>query len=227
MSLCLPPGLPPPQVEELLEKALMPQIVARDITGLVDRSRTGAVLFWGSSRRCLILPPFPVTEKYVTPGYDVAPLRSQLKGHFSIALVLVRLGAYAIGVCQGEKLIASKTGTGLVHGRHKKGGSSQRRFARHREKQIDVFLERVCGHARQQLEPHASSLDYLVYGGARDTIRLLQEQCPFLQQLQNRTLPPLLNIPGPRRSVLEAAVGTVWSSSVTEWHDNQALGIDS
>ncbi len=227
MSLFAPPSLPASEVEGLLEKAAVPQVVATDISELITGSQTGAVLFWGLPLRYLVLPPFPVTEKYVAPGYDVEPLRSQLTHPFSIALVLVRLGAYAIGVCQGEKLIASKTGTGLVHGRHKKGGSSQRRFARRREKQIDTFLERVSHHVQQQLEPHAAALDYLVYGGARASIRTLQEQCPFLHHLKNRTLPPLLNIPRPRRSVLEAAVGDIWSSSVTKWYDDQALDIDS
>jgi hypothetical protein len=227
MSLYLPPGLPPPQVEDLLEKALVSRFIVRDITGLVTGSQTGAALFWGTSRRCLVLPPFPLTDKYIATTCDVEPLRSLLEAKFGIALLLVRLGAFAIGVCQGDKLVASKTGTGLVHARHKKGGSSQRRFERHREKQVETFLGRVCGHVRQHLEPYATSLDYLVYGGARTTIHSLQEQCLFLKQFENRTLPPLLDIPGPRRSVLESAIGTIWSSSVTEWYEDPAIRIDS
>jgi hypothetical protein len=227
VSLCLPPGLPRPQVEGMLEKALVPQVVIRDMVEYIARSGTGAFLFWGSSRKFLVLPPFPVTARYIAPGYNIEPLRSQLEENFSIALVLVRLGAYAIGVCQGEKLIASKTGTGLIHARHKKGGSSQRRFERRRENQIDFFLKRVCSHIREHLEPHAQSLDYLVYGGARTTLHSLREQCPFLQKFENRSLPPLLNIPQPRKSVLERAIGTIWSSSVTEWYDSDTPGIDS
>ena len=226
VTLCLPLGLSSPDIENLLEKAPVPQDAAADIAGLAVASPTGAILFWGSSRRCLILPPFPITEKYVASGYDVESLRSLLKRSFGIALILVRLGAYAIGICQGEKLIVSKTGTGLVHGRHKKGGSSQRRFERHREKQAYYFLERVCGHAQQQLEPYASTLDYLVYGGSRTAILSLRKQCRFLLQFDNRTLPPLLNIPQPRRIVLEAAIGDIWSSSVTEWHDSELRSID-
>jgi len=227
VSLCITPGLPPQQLEELLEKALVPGTIAPDIARLVARSGTGAVLLWGSSRRLLILPPFPLTQKYIAPGYDIEPLRSQLTHHFGIALVLVRLGAFSIGVCQGEKLITSKTGTGLVHARHKKGGSSQRRFERRREKQKDVFLERVCGHIRQQLEPYARSLDYLVYGGAWTTIGSLQEHCPFLRQFDNRTLPPLLSIPRPRKPVLEAAIADIWSSNVTEWYEYETRSVDS
>ncbi len=221
VSLYVPPGLPRQDTESLVERVKAAQSVAPDIVARAAHSQTGAALLWGLSRRLLISPPFPVTERFTAPGYDVEPLRSQLKGQFGIAMVLVRLGAYAIGFYQGEKPVTSKTGTGLVHARHKKGGSSQRRFERHRERQADFFLERVCSHAQQQIEPHSPSLDYLVYGGAWTTIDLLRKQCAFLHQFDNRTLPPLLNIPRPRRSVLEAAIGDVWSSNVTEWYESE------
>ena len=170
----------------------------------------------------LVLPPFPIDEEYMTSGYDVEPLRSLLSHDFLIALVLVRLGAYSIGICRGPELIDSKTGTGLVHARHKKGGSSQARFARHREKQIEQFLIRVCGHAREHVGPYARSLDYLVYGGARTTILLLRKRCPFLSQFDDRILRMLLDIPDPRMAVLEKAVSTVWSTDVIEWRDDDS-----
>ena len=227
ISLYLPAGLPQQDIESLVEKVPTAQAVASEIVTLATHSMTGAVLIWGTSRKCLVLPPFPTAERYITPTCDVEPLRSLLERDFTIALVLVRSGAYSIGFCQGEKLISSKTGTGLVHARHKKGGSSQRRFERRREEQMHAFLERVCGHVRQQLEPHAPSLDYLVYGGSWTAISSLQKQCPFLQQFDQRTLPPLLNIPEPRRKVLESAMADVWSSTVTEWYDDALLNIDS
>jgi hypothetical protein len=160
-------------------------------------------------------------EKHFARGYSVGPLRSLLRHDFSVALILVRLGAYAVGLCRGESLIASKVGTGLVHGRHKKGGSSQQRFQRHREKEIESFLNRVCCHIKEKLEPQAQTLDYLVYGGARTTILSLQKRCAFLQQFDNRTLAPLLDIPNPRQAVLQTAVGRVWSSKLIEWYDDE------
>jgi hypothetical protein len=227
MSLYLPAGLPPQDIESLVEKVPPAQAVAPDIVALAAHSPTGAALLWGTSRKFLVLAPFPIDERYIAPAYDVEPLRTLLERDFGIALVLVRSGAYSIGVCQGEKLVSTKTGTGLVHARHRKGGSSQRRFERRREEQMHAFLERVCGHVRLQLEPHATSLDYLVYGGSRTVISSLQKQCRFLQQFESRTLPPLLNIPPPRRKVLESAIVDVWSSTVTEWYDDTFPDIDS
>jgi peptide subunit release factor 1 (eRF1) len=222
ITLYLPQGTPRVRAEDLLGSVFATDAIPPGIAGLMAGSATGAAFFWSRPQMYLLLPPFPIAEEYIAGSYDVGPLRSLLGRDFLMALVMVRLGAYSIGICRGTELIGSKTGTGLVHARHKKGGSSQARFARHREKQIEQFLERVCGHAREHIEPHARSLDYLVYGGARTTILLLRKRCPFLNQFDDRILRMLLDIPEPRQAVLEKAVGTIWSTDVIQWceHDS-------
>jgi peptide subunit release factor 1 (eRF1) len=222
ISVYLPQGTPQARAENLLERVLGTTAIPPGVAEIIAGSARGAAFLWSSPRTYLVLPPFPISEEYITNGYDVGPLRSLLSQDFLIALVLVRLGAYSIGICRGTKLLDSKTGTGLVHARHKKGGSSQARFARHREKQIEQFLERVCGHVREHIEPHARSLDYLVYGGARTTILSLRKRCPFLSQFEDRILRMLLDIPEPRQAVLEKAVGTVWSTDVIEWCEDNS-----
>lgn len=219
-SLYLPPGLPPAEVENSLKEMPAPPDILPELAELATTSKTGAALFWGAEARYLVSPPFPIATRSLVSGFSVEPLNSLLKRDYRIALILVRLGAYAIGVCDGENLVSHKVGTGLVHRRHKKGGSSQQRFQRHREKQIEYFLTRVCQHAREQLEPQTPKLDYMVYGGAWTTIQLLQKQCSFLGQLDIPTLPSLLDIPEPRQVVLEKAVSRVWSSTVTEWQED-------
>jgi hypothetical protein len=222
-SLYIPSGLPLQEVENLLEKVLDPQAIPPELAKLAAASKTGAVIFGSHLRTHLIVPPFPIMAEYFAQDYVVEPLRSLLKRNFRVALILIRLGAYAIGLSEGESLVTSKVGTGLVHGRHKKGGSSQQRFRRHREKQIEYFLTRVCGHIQERLKPHASTLDFVVYGGAQTTILLLQKQCPFLARLEGAILPPLLDIPEPRQAVLEKVARRVWSSSVIEWRDDEIL----
>ena len=222
VSIYLPQGMAPARVENLLRKVFATTDIPPDVAEVMAGSGMGAVFFWSPPRAHLVLPPFPIVEEYVTNGYDIEPLRYLLSQDFLIGLILVRLGAYSIGICRGTELTESKTGTGLVHARHKKGGSSQARFARHREKQIEQFLERVCGHVREHIEPHARSLDYLVYGGARTTILLLRKQCLFLGQFDDRILRMLLDIPEPRKAVLGKAVGTVWSTDVIEWCEDNS-----
>jgi hypothetical protein len=223
-SLYIPSGLPFPEVGNLLEKVLDPRTIPPELAELSAASKTGAIIFRSPSRTSLVVPPFPVTAEYFTQGYYlVDPLRTLLKSNFRIALILIRLGAFAIGLSEGESLVTSKVGTGLIHGRHRQGGSSAQRFRRHREKQIEYFLTRVCGHIQERLETYASTLDFVVYGGAQATILLLQKQCPFLSRLGGVILPPLLDIPEPRQAVLERAARRVWSSSVTEWCDDEIL----
>ncbi len=222
-SYYLPPGISKQETEILLTGLMGQEVMPAELFEVAAGAKTGAIVFSGPERKYLVLPPFPILEKSFKRGFSVQPLRALLAHDLRIALVLVRLGSYAIGICQGEKLVSSKVGTGLIHGRHKKGGSSQQRFRRHREKQIESFLNRVCSHIQDYFEPQKQLLDYLVYGGAWTTILSLQKQCSFLNQFDNRLLPPLLDIPEPRQAVLETAVSRTWSSHITEWYDEQAI----
>jgi len=217
-TVYLPPGLSADKIEDILQSIAGKAALPAELTGLIARSRNGSVLFWGDSQKYLICPPFPLKEKAIFAGLISGLLRNLLEVDYVIGLVLVHLGAYAMGLCRGEQLVTSKVGTGLVHGRHKKGGSSQARFQRRREKQVDEFLDRVCLHAREQFEPQAKLIDYMVYGGPRQTIMQLQKCCPFLRLFEDRTLPPL-DVPDPRKEILEKAVGRIWSSRITEWRE--------
>lgn len=221
-SFYLPPGRSACEIEELLARVPYPGLPPLDF-GRISRSVTGAVLFWGEAHRYLVLPPFPVVENRVFLGYHVVPLRALLEAELTIALVLVRLGAYAVGVFRGEQLLTSKVGSGLVGARHKKGGSSQSRFARHREKQVETFFSRVCVRLREQLEPYLRPLDYVVYGGERFTLGQFRKQCAFSQSLDSYTLAYQLDVRQPKRATLEAAIEQVWSSGVTRWQEKPEL----
>jgi len=219
VSLYLPPGRTAAQARALLNTALGDEGLPEDMGERMTESPTGAILFWGESYRILVLPPFPVTEERLASGYEVGLLRALLQQDLTLALILIRLGAYAIGVYQGDRLVASKGGTGLVHGRHRAGGQSQRRFERHREKQMEYFFERVCGHIREMIEPRLSQIDYVLYGGERNTLLAFLKQCRFAQQLDSRTLERVLDIREPRQATLFKAVDQAWGSRVLEWEN--------
>jgi len=217
-TVYLPPGMTADTINGVLENTSGTATIPENLPDMAALSKTGGALFWGGARKCLVSPPFPLREQAVFTGFVVEPLRNLLRVDYNIGLVLVHLGAYAVGLYQGERLITSKVGTGLVHGRHKKGGSSQMRFQRRREKQADEFLDRVCRHAREHFESQAKLIDYMVYGGPRQTVMQLQKHCPFLGLFQDRVL-TILDVPDPRREVLEKAVVRLWSSRITEWRE--------
>jgi peptide subunit release factor 1 (eRF1) len=184
------------------------------------KAKTGSFVMWGQEHGYLVQPPFPVTDSCVTPELDVATLHAMLEQDYLVAFILVRLGAFAVGVARGEKLLTSKVGTGNVHGRHRQGGSSAHRFERHRDKQIEYFVTRLCNYARELIGPYEKKLDYLVYGGSTTAIETAHKQCGFIANLKTPQLPPHLDIPDPRLPVLRTAVRDAWSSTVYEFRED-------
>ena len=219
-SLYIPHGSPSVKLNKEFDNILDYPEFQADIIDSVERSANGAVFYWGKGEGCLILPPFPIKDDAIYNGCDVEPLRTLLKREFVIALILLRLGAYAIGVFRGEDLISSKVGSGHIHSRHKKGGSSQRRFERGREKQIEYFFERVNTRVRERLEPYSNELDFVIYGGERHTLINFRKQSQFLEQFEDRALSRLLNIRQPKQVTLQSAISDVWSSHVIQWWED-------
>ena len=219
-TIYLPSGFSLVEAETVLHKIPLIGLVIPQITRMMAGTATGVVIFWGNTYKLVTKPPFPVKEKFVTTGYQVETLRELLNQQLKIGIILVRLGYYSIGIAQDEKLIEHKTGTGLVHGRHRQGGSSANRFRQRRVEQTHHFLERVVTHTREMFEPQIRTLDYVVYGGARTTITELLKHSIFFKQFEQRLLPPLLDITNPHYDVLQKAVTDVWSSRVTEFREN-------
>ncbi|MBE0480172.1 MAG: hypothetical protein IBX68_04255 [Dehalococcoidia bacterium] len=225
-SLYVPPGTPDSDLEKLLRAGSISEEVLPEICSAIGRSRTGGVLFSRAASELLVLPPFEITERLFCSGLQSDPLISLMERDRVSGLILVRLGAYAVGVFSGEKLLSSKVGTGHIHARHRKGGSSQRRFERGRDKDIEQFFIRVCGHVRERLEPYIQQLEHLSYGGERYTVLAFRKQCDFVKAFDDRTRPALLNVREPRQATLEAAIAEVYSSEVLEWKLDEAAGND-
>lgn len=121
-----------------------------------------------------------------------------------IGIVLVRLGGYSIGVAVGGTVETSTTGARLVHGRNRKGGSSSGRFARRRDNQARVALDAAGDAVARFLLPVAPALDAVVLGGdaaALDDLRADRR----LVALLARAEPRVLDVPEPRRAVLDEA----------------------
>jgi hypothetical protein len=182
---------------------------------LLERSATGAFVFWSPETVHAIAPPFPITQSHAWPGWNVDPLRTILTAAPTYGVALVRLGGYAVGVFQNETLIGSKSGTGHVHGRHKAGGWSQQRFARRREGQARQLFDRVCEVAREQFEAAEQAgarLDYVLLGGDRHTLRQFRERCPWLERYGERVLGRVLAVDQPNHKALEGITTEVWKS---------------
>ena len=156
------------------------------------------------ARHLLVRPSFGLGHEGVYDYIHVTPLLAEIARDHVVSVLLVRLGGYAVGVFDGERLRASKSGSRPVHGRAAAGGRSQKRFARRREGQARVALAAAADAAAMVLLPVAGELAAVVGGGDRRALAAV---------LADRRLAPLrpllvdevLDVPQPRRSVLESA----------------------
>ena len=96
------------------------------------------------ARRSRCRPPFGLAHAREYEKVELAPLFEALDEDHLVAALLVRLGGYAVGVFEGERLVASKVGSRFVKGKHKKGGSSANRFRRRREEQARALIEEAA-----------------------------------------------------------------------------------
>ena len=213
-TYCLTPG-----------QALPPDVTLPDaLRKLMSDGQTGAFLFWSGAQAHLVVPPFPVQQSAEYAGWHAGPLQSLLDRPRTIAVLLLRLGGLAVGVFQGERLIASKTGSRFVKGRHKKGGSSSGRFARRREGQARALFDKACDTFREVVEPHRSRLEHVILGGDRHTIQDFEKRCPHLATYASIRLRRVLNVPDPRLKVLESAGRLLYASQVATFRPGLESG---
>lgn len=182
----------------------------------VQRDMCGLAGLRAGSRGLLIAPPFPLQETFVSMDWDDGPLRLILDGDYTVGVVLVRLGRFSVAVFRGGELLASKTDSRYVKGKHHAGGTSQLRYTRVREGQIRRLYGKVCVEVRARLSPREVGLDHVVLGGERFTLNGLLKDCPALAALAPITLKRRLNIRDPKRDTLPQVAGMLTESRVWE-----------
>lgn len=155
----------------------------------------------GASARCRVpFPPLPDGD-----GDVVARLAAHALRERTVAVVLCRRGGHAVGVFRGTRLVASKVGSRLVHGRSAAGGWSQHRFERRRQNQAHQAWEAAARDMVGVLEPWQGRLDAVVVGGDREALTALARDprlAPLLARAEARRLDAL---PTPRLRVLRQA----------------------
>ncbi len=99
-----------------------------------------------------------------------------------VILLLARKGGYAVGIAEGERLVASKTGSSYVQGKTKAGGWSQQRYARRRENQ-STHAAASAGQAAAKLLGETTIPRWLLTGGDRAAVDAVLAS-PELARLQ-------------------------------------------
>jgi len=151
-------------------------------------------------------PPLPAPAGGTWPA-EPAELAGLIAAHAAVdrtvGVFLVRLGGFAAGVFTGSppRLVSSKVGSRLVHGRSAAGGTSQHRFARRRENQATAAIAAAADTAAKVLVPYADRLDAVVLGGDRKAITGARAD-PRLRPVMKHAVDRFLTVPDPRLAVL-------------------------
>ncbi len=187
--------------------------------------RDGAAVIEHDGERWTVRPPFGLEHENTYARVEARPLVEALQADHLVAVLLVRLGGYAVGVLDGERLVASKVGSRLVHGRHRAGGSSANRFRRRREKEGRELHQTAAGEAWRVHEPWLGRVERAALGGDRAAVRGTLDAEPRLARLGTIALPRFLTVPDPRRDVLEAVAFDVYAAQLdVEPIDGPAAG---
>ncbi len=186
----------------------------QEMAAHLRRPDTGACLFAYDDGGVAVVPPIPIAEDTTAAGMDRSGLEEVLVRRPTLGVVLLRLGRYSVGVVQGEKMVASKSGTRHVKSRHRAGGSSANRFARSRERLVREIYDKTCQVATDVLGPIEKRLDYLMLGGEAHTLNGFVKRCDLVQRLAPITLARRLNIERPGKKAMDNVADEIWKSSV-------------
>ena len=173
----------------------------------------GAVTIETGEETIVVRPPFGLAHARVYESVELGPLFEELTREHVVAALLVRLGGYAVGVFEGEWLVASKVGTRFVKGRHKKGGSSANRFRRRREEQERALVDDAAETAARVLEPYRDRIEHLALGGDRAAATRVLERLPWLAE---KALPRFFTVPDPRQRELERLPYELYAAEISE-----------
>ena len=176
----------------------------------------GAARIEAADEVITVRPPFGLAHAGEYEVVRLEPLFEALAADHVVAVLLVRLGGYAVGVFEGERLAASKVGSRFVKGRHKKGGSSSGRFRRRREEQARELIEEAGEVAARVLEPWRDQVQFVALGGDRTAVERVLAASPELGWLSERALPRFFTVRDPRQAVLERLPYELYAAELTE-----------
>ena len=178
--------------------------------------RNGAVRIETADTAATVTPSFGMSHEGEYDTVRLAPLFGALAEDHVVAVLLVRLGGYAAGVFEGERLVASKVGSRFVKNRNKKGGSSSNRFRRRREEQARVLIEEAARVAADTFTPWSARIEFSALGGDRFAIAEILATSPRLDWLEEKALPRFFTVADPRQDVLERLSYDLYSAEVTD-----------
>lgn len=147
----------------------------------------------------------------------LAELLAQVGVPRRVGVLLVRRRAHAVGIAEGERLVAHRVGRHYVQGRTKAGGWSQQRYARRRGNQADKAFGRAVADVAELLVAESGRLDALLLGGDAAAIRTVLDDSSLaaLRSLADASPRRILPVPDPNLQVLREALPALLAVPIT------------
>lgn len=166
----------------------------------------------GNDTTALLAVPFAPMR--LDGDEPVAALLAHLAGRGTLAVVLVRGGAFSVGLCRDGVVTQSSTDARYLQGRTAAGGWSQQRYQRRRGNQRREAQQAAAATAQRVCEPASSRIRGVVAGGDPASVRAVLDDArlAFLRGLPHRSFP---DIAEPRRTVLDEVAARSLSVEIT------------
>lgn len=168
----------------------------------------------GVQPRLALLPPFPITDASEAHSFEY--LRAFDAKPHTIAIILLRLGHWAVGIAEDGELVVTKTGSRYVKNQHRKGGQSSNRFRRGREKWIRELFDQAGEVASARFRDYPGHLEFLKLGGDRVVLGQFIKRIKLPDRLGDRVLQNRVAVDQPGRKALDDAVRDSWSYRIFE-----------
>lgn len=148
-------------------------------------------------------------DRRVAGEADPAALLGSTRPPPEWGILLVRKGGFAVARLREDRMSGHKIGQRHVQGRTKAGGQSQQRFARRRQEQARVAYRAAADHAARILDGLTGPV---ATGGDRAAIEEVfgDDRLRGLSRLER-----FLDVPDPKRAVLDAAVRDACALAIT------------
>jgi hypothetical protein len=176
----------------------------------VRNGSAGYIWIQSGEMQLAIAGSFP-TPIILEDLHELSPLIEFITTPRLVAIVLLRLGAYSVGLAKDGNVLITKSDTRYVKGQHKKGGQSQRRFERNREKWVRELFDKACRDFKDRISAHSRDIDYLALGGDRQVLNSFVKRCPEVAKLADRMLPVRLQVDRPNTTALKECVRGLWT----------------
>lgn len=155
-----------------------------------------------------IIPPLPIKEEKETISSSFSFDYNLFTEPSVYSFAIIRSDIFIVGIYKNSELVFMDNIKSNIKSKHSKGGYSQKRFERKREKQISKHIQRSAEKFEQLIKNQEEEINLIAVGGEKNTIK------KFKNKLQYEIVSKTLDITGERKEALEKGRKNFWKTRI-------------